>query len=210
MVTLLQRRREMMQSVAAPIGITLDTIVYEGKSYRDIFITANQVHGFDFENGLPSGCSINSGSPSITGEDYYSFNHCVKAFGSSSTQYKSGNTSGVADWNRYRDKKYFSAFKAKCTRYTKGSLGVSGMRPTPPEITATTDGWVTSHAYDTGASGRSISSVYIGSYSSANLDGYIDDIVLIPMSDLFSVLPGEANMLAWYNDYCDLRKAGYA
>ncbi len=188
---------------------TLDTVVYENKSYRDIFITANQLQGFDFENGLPGGCTSNAGSPSLSTDDAYSGTHALKAFGSTSTQYKSVNTAGVADWNKYADKQYFSAFKAKCTRYTKGSLGLSiSNSPFQDSVTAVTDGWITKHRYTTTTAGKSASSAYIGSYASADLDGYIDDIVIINMTDLFTAIPAEADILGWYNDYCDLRKAG--
>lgn len=207
MVSLMQRRREMMQTSGGGAVVTLDTIVYEGKSYRDIFMTGNKVQGFDFESGLPSGMSINSGSPSITTEDAYSGTHSVKAFGTSSQQYKSVKTTGVADWSKYANKSYFAAFKAKITRYTKGAFGVS-TSPFPSGPTAVTNGWKTYHAYNTTSTGTTNNTSYIGSRSSANLDGYIDDIVLINMTDLFTTIPTSDAILAWYNTYCDLRKAG--
>lgn len=185
---------------------TLDTIVYEGKSYRDIFMTGNQVHGFDWENGLPAGVSGNSGSPSITTDDCYSTSHCMKAYGTTSQQYKSVNTSGVADWNKYNGKIYFTGFKCKVTRYVKGNIGVSVTAfNTGP--TAVTDGWQSYTKY-TNTTGTTASTAYIGSRSSANLDGYVDDIVMINLTDMFTTVPSEADMITWYNAYCDLRKAG--
>lgn len=189
---------------------TLDTVIYEGKSYRDIFMTANKLQGFDFENGLPSGCEINAGSPEITTEDCYSATHSVKAFGTSSTQYKSANVAGVAKWSKDSNKSYFTAFKGKCTRYVQGSLGVTtnGYAGFFEPITSVTDGWITAHKYITDISGASALQGFIGSYTSANLDGYVDDIVIINMTDLFTTIPSEADILAWYNTYADLRKAG--
>ena len=189
------------------VTIDLDTIVYEGKSYRDIFITANQLQGFDFENGLPSGVAVNAGSPSISTDDYYSESHSVKAFGSSSQQYKSPNVSGAVDWNRYSGKQYFTAYKGKCTRYVKGWLGINNVHSCP-NITSVTNGWETRYKYQTGTGGQTVTNNFIGSGSSADLDGYIDDVVHIPMTDIFTILPTEADMLQYYNTYCDLRKAG--
>lgn len=188
-------------------AIDLDTIVYEGKSYRDIFMTANQVQGFDFENGLPSGVAVNAGSPTVSTDDCYSASHSIKCFGSSSQQLKSSNVSGVVDWNRYSGKQYFIAYKGKCTRYVKGWLGINNTM-TCPNITSVTNGWETKYKYNTTTSGQSYTSIFMGSGSSADLDGYIDDIVVIPMTDIFTILPTESDMLQFYNDYCDLRKAG--
>lgn len=188
--------------------ISLDTVVYEGKSYRDIFITANQLQGFDFENGLPSGMTSNAGSPSISEDDCYSVTHSMKAFGTSSTQYKSVNTTGVADWNKYANTMYFCAYKGRCDRYVSGYLGISLATGLFPAITAVTDGWVTKHNYVTNTSGSGTGQAFVGSYTSANLDGYIDDIVYIPLANVFSTMPSEANILQWYEAYCDLRKAG--
>lgn len=187
-------------------SIDLDTIVYEGKSYRDIFINANQIQGFDFENGLPEGMTVNAGNPVISTDDCYSASHALKLFGNSSQQYVSRNTNSV-NWNKNNGKQYFIAYKGKCTRYVKGWLGIDGTM-TCPNITSVTNGWVTSYKYNTNISGQSIGSIYLGSGNSADLDGYIDDIVLIPMTDIFTILPTEADMLQYYNTYCDLRKAG--
>lgn len=185
---------------------TLDTIVYEGKSYRDIFMTGNQVQGFDWENGLPSGVSGNSGTPSITTDDCYSTSHCMKAYGTTSQQYKSTNVSGVVDWNKYSGKVYFTGFKCKVTRYVKGNIGVSiAAFNTGP--TAVTDGWQSYTNY-TNTTGATASNAYIGSRSSANLDGYVDDIVMINLTDMFTDVPSESDVTGWYETYCDLRKAG--
>ena len=190
--------------------ITLDTVVYEGKSYRDIFITGNQLHGFGFESGVPSGCTVYAGSPEISSEDAYGGSYSLKAFGSSSAQYRSTNTENVSDWNKYSGVQYFTAFKAKCTRYTAGNLGISvnngGLMPTG--LNSISDGWVTCHKYITGTGGATNGYGYIGSYSSANLDGYLDDIVIIPMTNIFTNVPSESDILSWYNQFCDLLKGG--
>lgn len=188
----------------AVTAVDLDTVVYEGKSYRDIFETGSQIHGFDFENGLPSGVTVNAGTPSISTDDAYGGTHSVKAFGTSSQQYRTVNTTDAADWNKYQGKQYFAACKVKCTRYVKGWLGVDIASELKKQ--AVTNGWETLHSYFGG--GQSIGQTYFGSGGAANLDGYVDDIVYVQITDLFTTVPGEFDMLQWYNEYCDLKKAG--
>ena len=190
----------------APGGATktLDDIVYEGLSYRDIFMTANQLAGFDFENGVPTGCTVNAGNPTVSTDDYSSASHSLKCFGTSSQQYKSVSAVGGNDWNKYSGIWYFCAMKVNCERYVTGYLGVTGWLGMNSQ-SAVTDGWSTIFMFPTTNTGFSYSSVFVGSYTSANLDGYIDDIVFIPMTSIFTNQPNNGDMVKWYLEYCEIR-----
>lgn len=188
--------------------LSLDSIAWEDKSYRDIFMTANTVSGGDFENGVPAGWTVNAGSPEITTEDCVSASHSLEFAGTSSTQYRLASST-LDQWSMEAGKSYYDAMKIKCTRYVQGGLGATSFNVfSGIYVNAVTDGWVTKSAVTTPSSAVTNNSGYIGSYSSANLDGYIDDIVHICMSDLFTDVPTKYEMDALYEEYCTLRNGG--
>lgn len=189
--------------VSSQSSATLDTVAYDGKTYRDIFVVGNRLNGYDFENGLPSGLKINVGNPLITDEESYSGGHSIKCFGTSSAQYKN-----MAMQARYIDKTYFTALKVKVDRYVEGNLGVSANNLLNLGISRITTGWETLSDYVKKGGSTSGTDAYIGSYSSANLDGYIDDVVDIELDSLFETIPNETTMVNLYNAYCDIRKRG--
>ena len=189
-------------------NLDLDTIAYENKSYRDIFMAGNMLVGTDFENGLPTGWILNAGNPEITTEDYSSVGHSLKAFGTRSAQYHAPG----AQFAFEAGKSYYNAFRGKCNRYVGGSLGLtftgSNTGPEFADITGVTDGWVISSRITTPELSASPNNAFIGSYSSANLDGYIDDIVHINLTDMFTTVPSKETMDELYETYCTLRNGG--
>ena len=187
---------------------TLDTIAYENKSYRDIFITGNLLQGTDFENGVPDYWFVNAGSPEITSEDCASASHSLKAFGTSSAQYRMGSAA-ISQWDNEANKTYYNAFRGKCVRYVSGFLGLANLSTISfPNISKVTDGWVTISIVTNPTKDQTNINGYAGSYQSANLDGYIDDIVRVCMTDLFTVIPNKDTMDAIYEEYCSLRNGG--
>lgn len=186
----------------------LDSIAYENKSYRDIFMTGNLLSGTDFENGIPTGWTVNAGSPEITTEDYVSASHSVKYAGTTSAQYGI-DSSAAAGFGRTAGKTYFQACKMNCTRYVAGYLGFSNIvGDFVGSISAVTDGWVTKYKYGAPSTSEEPSWGFVGSYGSANLDGYMDDLVNVCLSDLFETVPNSDTILALYEEYCTLRNGG--
>ena len=192
--------------------LTLDTIAYENKSYRDIFMTGNMFVDTDFENGLPAGWTVNSGNPEITTEDYLTTGRSLKAFGTTSAQYIVASDTLGKQAENVSGKTYYNAFVGKCIRYVKGNLGVSVYNAATGQNFATvngiTDGWAVLSKIETAESNYSPYRFFIGSYTSADLDAYIDNIVRINLTDMFTTVPSKETMDELYEMYCNIRSGG--
>jgi len=139
----------------------LDTKIFGDLSYRDVFVTRNKVPNFwDFESTSSDWTPfyINAGTPHITTSDAYLGNGSLDISGSSSQQFR-GNITGSL----------FVAMKVKVTRYERGKVGVISSLV----LNGVTDGWVT-------LCGMVNDVTYFGSGDSANLDGFIDCLVITP------------------------------
>ena len=185
-------------------NVSIDSLAYKSLTYRDIFMTGNQFSELDFENGLPSYLTATAGNPEITDEDYCSSSHSIKCFGTASQQYTVKKDITVSAGTTF-----FSAMKVKCTRFSKGKLGAqigdlfSGMT-----IAKVTDGWETLSYYRKASSDNNVTSGFLGSMNSANLDGYVDDVVFINIDEVFGEAVPEATIKELYETYIELRKAG--
>ena len=192
----------------------LDSIAYGDLTYRDIFETNNLVPLGDFEEDLALTTSwknyngdstkqykINAGSPSQSSEACVSPTKSLKCFGSSSAQIQYvdyARTSGT----------YLACLSVNVSRYSAGKAGINvyftqGVVAIDLSKNVVTDGW--EQLVGTGSvSGASPTlSVYIGSMSSANLDAYIDDVVITPLP---GGLTTDAAMVL-YKKYLELRGA---
>lgn len=176
---------------------TLDTIVYEGMSYRDIFETNNLISfPAGFEGGLGT-YTASAGSPEITTEEADSGTHSLKCSGATSQQIKSPAQAGYTAW---------MASRVKITSWTAGYCGIQygngGETNHDGGVSGVTDGWVTK----VGRKDNSTSYyVYIGSFLSADLTGYVDTPVVI-RDALFTNVPSEELFTAMYNTYCDIKR----
>lgn len=185
-------------------NVSIDSLAYKSLTYRDIFMTGNQFSECDFEGELPSYLTATAGNPEITDEDYCSSSHSIKCFGTASQQYTVKKDITVSAGTTF-----FSAMKVKCTRFSKGKLGgqigdlFSGMT-----IAKVTDGWETLSYYRTASSDNNVTNGFLGSMNSANLDGYIDDVVLINVDEVFGEVVSKGKILELYEKYIELRKAG--
>ena len=179
----------------SPTGTGLDSVAINGKTYREIFVDGNKIHWGDFESGS-EGFNIGSGTPELSEEECVSKTHSLKAFGEISQQYRIGNA-----YSHTNSTNVYIALKAKCDRYTKGTLGFNNGSVTVG-ATNKTNGFETFSVIDT-VSG--IKSCFIGSISSANLDGYVDDIVVINITEIFGDSVPEKEMLDnAYNNYISI------
>ena len=178
---------------------TLDTIAYDDKTYRDIFITNNLADIASCENGFGTG-EIFRGSPEITTDTSQSGSHSLKCFSTDGTPqavqyfFKGGTFSQPTT--------LYASCSAKIINYTTGLLGVQLVLASPingglsnvnnefTRVSAEIDVTNTNYNY----------ALNVGSLSSPILEGYIDDIVLIDKS-IFSNMPDKATMDILYDNY---------
>lgn len=175
--------------------LTLDSIVQNGKSYRDLFETPNVIPDGDFESDL-SWATINAGDPQITAEAYSSPGHSLKCFGTTSQQIRKALGLSASE-------SYYIAARVRLDRYVSGA-GIGLQCPTSNNIVTnqlTNGQFVTVSSVETLGSG---SAMYVGSISSANLDGYVDDIVIVPVSNFKSTDKSEIDVL--YENYIKIKR----
>lgn len=175
----------------------LDDIAWENLTYRDIFIKNNKAPNIN--QGKTGAYSISAGSPEIISDDTNVTNYVppysLKCFGSTSAQLKSNST--------YSDYPYFAGANVKIDRYSTGYCGIAFSTNFIACQSAVTNGWVSSTGLiedKDGAGTTTASNAYVGSAKSADLDGYINNPVLIPMS-IFTTAPSTEEMTTLYNNY---------
>ena len=181
--------------VISAVGANLDSIAYESLSYKAIFETNNSLGispGFD--NGSYSPLTIGAGSPTITSDEHDTGNYSLKASGTSSAQVR---TSGTFT------NKGFVACRVKVTSWTAGYCGAQ-YNSINAGANYVTDGWETKAIRRSDTSPAS--AVFIGSYSSANLTGYVDSPVFVKDS-VFTTVPSLAKFTELYEQYIAIKKA---
>lgn len=177
--------------------LTLDSVAYEGMTYREIFETHNVISfPAGFEDGLGT-YTISAGNPAITTEEADSGTHSLKCSGTTSQQIVSPATATGKAW---------FASRVKITSWTAGycgvQYGVGGSTNHDGGVSGVTDGWVTKVARKDNSTAYRI---YIGSFLSANLTGYVDTPVVI-FDNIFTDVPSEQVFTALYNTYCALKR----
>lgn len=166
------------EKTITPSGGDLDDEAISGYSYRDLFVTNNVISGGgNFENGVPSGFTVNAGTPLITNEQHYGGSYSLKASGTSSQQFVCDLPSSNTD--------YYVALMANVTDYTKGYFGVqfsSDLGADPAArycaISQKTNGWEFVSNVIRPDSNKKF---WIGSLTQASGTGYIDVAVIVPL-----------------------------
>ena len=179
--------------ITAPTSF--DDIAWEGLTYKDIFITNNvaYVDGFNAKSYSPFVQS--AGENTITSDVCYSQPYSLAAFGSPSQQLASASTLGKAG-------DYFLASKAYCTRYAAGTLGVC-LGTNSVGLQSVSDGFVTAAGI---VSAEATNKAFLGSFHSADLDGYVDDPVAVAL-DIFETAPTLEQLTQLYENYVALEMA---
>ena len=180
---------------------SITDIIYEGKSYFDIFelnnwlLYYNNENNCGFDKGQRGLNAVYAGTPEIVSDVYDTPSYSLKCFGNTST-YLRNSRGGVADT-------LFLAARVNCVRYTSGKLGVFyGSVSRSASADSVTNGWETRTGIYTATSNF----LYIGLYSSEpDLDGYVDSPVAVKMS-IFTEAPTLEQMTKWYNKYIELKK----
>lgn len=203
------------------VTTALDSIAFGSLTYRDLFITNNEIVIGDFETTLSLSSTevslgngrtykINAGSPAQTAEESDSPTHSLKCFGSSSTQILYRNAEKV-----FATGNYLVCVSAKVTRYAAGYAGVQAAWPKdlPSKFGGnvgfqrTTNGFehlAIIYTLDSTTANRTGLRFYIGSFLSANLDCYVDDVICTPVPSAMT----EAQGLALYEQYLHILREG--
>lgn len=198
-------------------GLTLDDIAYNNLTYRDVFITNNEVSIGDFEGDLNISSTTvnlennyyykaNAGTPIQTLEACVSPTQSLKCYGNSSTQIEFGNTSKIFNPNQ----KYLACACVNVKRYLRGYAGaqfnLSFALPTVMSIETScenvTDGFEPIVKMITPIQAITGFRFFIGSYSNANLDCYVDDIIFTPVPNTLT----ESEALVLYKKYLKIRR----
>ena len=167
-------------------------IAYEDITLYDMFVRNNYAPvNMDSFRSTNENYETNSGNPILQNKVYYTYNYAMYVEGSTSQQVKSSAT--------YTGK-YYIASKVNCTRYEKGYLGIvfgtDATKYSDLTVQAVTDGFVTKSGIKT----LSDEYIFIGSCISANLDGYIDDTVVVDLS-IFDTEPTLDKLNEMYERY---------
>ena len=201
------------------VSISLDSIAFGTLTYRQIFITNNLFPMGDFESEMTEDANFHdaditgyqykiraAGTPTRSTSESVSPTHSLKAFGSTSQQmfYKSETKSLT------NGEKFLICASVKVDRYTKGYAGVQVISPINNSVDnaiayfqRTTTGFETAVAIFELTANRTGIGAYVGSWSSANLDCYVDDVIITPLPSGLSV--EDATTL--YNKYLGIRSS---
>lgn len=201
-----QAVKEIMDAVETTYNINKDwetpedpfnEIAWESLTYRDIFITNNIAPNINA--GSISGYAISNGNPTIvsdeTPDNGYAHPYSLKCFGSVSQQLKSSAT--------YKDYPYFVASNVKVNRYTSGRCGIAFYSNFAACKNSTTNGWECVSAIISDRDGKGdtgSTNIFVGTASSANLDGYVNNPVVVPMS-IFNTKPSAEELRTLYNNF---------
>lgn len=189
----------------------LDTVVYEGKTYRDIFINSNlapNVNAGIWTKSVQGKTvySLNSSAvdtPTIekdeSTQDNYLPPYALKISSGKSCNILTNSSSTVVG---IKDHTYLAAVNVNITNYTAGKLGVAcGANADFCGADGVTNGFQT-YARKLTPTSTSSGTVmfYAGSLNNANLTGLVNNPVLVD-TNIFNVIPSDAEWLALYEEF---------
>ena len=154
---------------------TVNEIAYEELSFKNIFEDNNDAPiNMSTYNSANDTYGDYSGKTTIQNEDYVT---------APSAMYVTGTVSQQAKSSKSYSGTFYIASKVKCTRYEKGYLGiVFGSDASKYKNTTLQEQFDEEYLTCSSIETLDADSIFIGSAISANLDGYIDDPVVINMS----------------------------
>lgn len=180
--------------------ISLDTIAFGGKTYREIFEGANLIPFGDFESGL-GWITTNTNGAVITDEAYVTKSHALKCFGTVSVQIRKDLTVPSTE--------VIILAKVRVDRYVSGG-GAGFVVGSSYLLSRVTDGFETVYARRSVNAGTV--STFTGTAGSANCDAYIDDFCIIDLYSLWGsggTFPTQAEITALYDKYIHLKNVEY-
>ena len=177
----------------------LDEIAYENLTWRQIFIMNNYAPNLNegsFKSNKASEYAVSAGNCTIMTDENHADNYVPPYYldvsGTTSCQLKSGKVEV--------NKLYLMGCNVNVSAYTSGYCGVIiGSGGSSATVNRVTDGWevVTKQLTPTTSS---LATLYVGSASSANLNGKINNPVIIPAS-IFTNVPDEETWNQLFKDY---------
>lgn len=174
---------------------TVNEIAYENKSYKDIFETNNIAPvNMNSKNAPNDTYADYSGVTTIQNEDYNTAPSAMKVEGVKSQQAMSSK-SYTGD--------FYIASKVKCTRYEKGYIGIIFGTDSSKYEDTTLQFEIDEYLTCSSVQSLDADNIFIGSAISANLDGYIDDPVVIDLS-IFKETPNKIKLDILYEKYIQI------
>lgn len=187
---------EYLEEITIREGVLAEK-AYEDYSFYEIFEENNYAPlNMDSYDTNTDEYADYSGSTTLQKKVSFTPDFAMQVQGEKSNQIKSGKT--------YTGK-YYIASKVNCTRYEKGYLGIvfgsDSEKYKNTTVQSTTDGFVTVSDIQQ----LSGDAIFIGSCISANLDGYIDDTVVVDLS-MFETIPSKEKLDELYERYLKIWK----
>ena len=192
--------------------LTLDSMAYESLTYRDIFVTNNiavNVNNGDKTTSVNGNYSYgdSTGTTTIVEKEESAPNYIpiyyLSVSGSSSQQtrlYKKDQITDTGAIKLPKTTKLYCGANINVTRYLKGYCGIILGSAMQAAINRQTDGWERLASIIPANSNTSDSGLFIGSASSANLDGGINNPVIVN-STIFSTQPSQTEWETLYDNY---------
>ena len=149
---------------------------------RKIKFTGHPVHKVNgnFDDGLNTWTSF-SGNPSLDYEEYFTSPASLKVDSSGTSSQLSSN--GLLQFTS--GDKYYIAARVKCTRHVSGGIGFSVTSFSgkgKATLERVTDGWEKISGTFTAGDN---SLMFVGAHDNADLDGHIDNIVMINLTKIY-------------------------
>lgn len=185
-----QKRKFIMDFIA-----DLDTEIYEGKTYRDIFETNNLL-------GITAGFENGNYSPMIPYNEQstgLSIQSSVKDSGNYALQVTNFGQLKLESAISFNG--LFGAMRINVTEYSEGEVGLKAVAANKV-FKEETDGWQTIGCYTNIATGGNM---FIGSNTVAQLTAYIDTPVYIDLA-MFNIAPSYETLMQLYEVYVQIKK----
>lgn len=187
--------------------LTLDSLAFSGKTYREIFVGGSIIQGGDFESGIPTiggvAGTYSADAPVIQSDVCDSGSHALMLSAAENNAYIT-----LPSYTYKAGRSYYVAFRAKIDSYTQGQLGLQCTANTYAQTDVTLGAWVT-HSRQQTRSDDFTSKSYLGCMKVPGLDdlspvltAYIDNVVLLDLTAIFGdTVPDKGQMDVLYEQY---------
>ena len=170
----------MAKKLLAPPSAKESTVYKPSWSYTYLFETVNKIQNGSFSDGTYEPGTLNAGNPAVTDEAYTSRGYSLKCFGNDDTNVK-------YSVSLVKNHRYEIIMRIRVDRYVSGKCGIYFNASNICALERVTDGFEFINNTIKPSSNTTYN-VLVGTFGSADADCYIDDIVVIEISDTFSDL----------------------
>lgn len=178
-------------------GKSLDDVAVSNVTYRDLFEGSyNLISFMNFDSGSYAPAWKNAGEPIISNEKCVTSPYSLKAFGTTSCQLRAPSITTQIGHN------YYCACFVNVTRYVKGYTGILvGGNYQSAYIQRVTDGFeLASNLFEEPTGFQD--APFIGTWSSANADCYVDNPVYIDVTGLNVT---QSDMDSLFREYVEIK-----